>query len=138
MYILIIGCGRLGSSLAKDLVSQGHDISIIDKNATNLDRLGSGFNGRRVKGIEIDQDLLLEAGIDKADVFLAMTPDDNINIMASQIAKNIFGVKRVIARVFEPSKEHIYIKLGIETVNITEIAAKMVKSRITDPIMEVI
>ncbi|MFA6940647.1 MAG: TrkA family potassium uptake protein [Clostridiaceae bacterium] len=130
MYILIIGCGRLGSSLARDLVSRGHDISVIDKLESNLDSLGSGFNGKRIKGVEIDQDTLLEAGIDKADVFLAMTPDDNINIMACQIAINIFGVKRVIARVFEPLKENIYKKLGIETLNVTQNAADMVKSRI--------
>lgn len=130
MYILIIGCGRLGSSLARDLASSGHDVSIIDKTESNLDSLGGGFNGRRIKGVEIDQDTLLEAGIDKADVFLAMSPDDNTNIMASQIAINIFGVKRVIARVYEPLKENIYKKLGIETLNVTQMAAAMVKSRI--------
>jgi len=128
MYILIIGCGRLGSSLARDLASGGHDVSIIDKIESNLDSLGSGFNGRRIKGVEIDQDTLLEAGIDKADVFLAMTPDDNINIMACQIAKNIFDVKRIVARVFEPSKENIYKKLEIETLNVTQLAAGMVKN----------
>lgn len=131
MYILIIGCGRLGSSLARDLANRGHDISVIDKIESNLDSLGSGFNGKRIKGVEIDQDTLLEAGIDKADVFLAMTPDDNINIMASQIAINIFGVKRVIARVYEPLKENIYKKLGIETLNVTQAAADMVKNRIS-------
>lgn len=130
MYILIIGCGRLGSSLARDLASSGHDVSIIDKTESNLDSLGGGFNGRRIKGVEIDQDTLLEAGIDKADVFLAMSPDDNTNIMASQIAINIFGVKRVIARVYEPLKENIYKKLGIETLNVTQMAAGMVKNRI--------
>lgn len=130
MYILIIGCGRLGSSLARDLASGGHDVAIIDKTESNLDSLGGGFNGRRIKGVEIDQDTLLEAGIDKADVFLAMSPDDNTNMMASQIAINIFGVKRVIARVYEPLKENIYKKLGIETLNVTQMAAGMVKSRI--------
>jgi len=138
MYILIIGCGRLGSSLARDLASGSHDVSIIDKTESNLDSLGSGFNGRRIKGVEIDQDTLLEAGIDKADVFLAMTPDDNINIMACQIAKNIFGVKRVIARVFEPLKENIYKKLEIETLNVTQMAADMVKSRILKTGLDII
>jgi trk system potassium uptake protein TrkA len=131
MYIVIIGCGRLGSSLATEFSSRGHDVVIIDNVEENLERLGSGFNGRRIKGVEIDNYTLTEAGIDDADVFLAVTPDDNINIMASQIAKNIHGVKTVIARNVEPSREFIYTKLGIECISAVKLAADALKNKIS-------
>ena len=132
MYIVIIGCGRLGSGLAMELSNDGHDVVIVDKYAENLERLRSGFNGTRIKGVEIDNDILMEAGIDKADMFLAMTPADNINIMASQIAKDIFKVPRVIARIFDPSREFIYRKLGLQTINPTELGINIIKNRIID------
>lgn len=132
MYIVIIGCGRLGSMLARELSDVGHDIAIIDSVQDNLDRLGSGFNGSRLKGVEIDNDTLVDAGIENADVFLAMTSDDNTNIMASQIAKDIFNVPKVIARIFDPSREFIYRKLGLETISPTQLGATIVKSRILE------
>lgn len=132
MYIVIIGCGRLGSGLAMELSNDGHDVVIIDKYAENLERLRSGFNGIRIKGVEIDNDVLMEAGIDKADVFLAMTPADNINIMASQIAKDIFKVPIVIARIFDPSREFIYRKLGLQTISPTEVSINIIKNKILE------
>jgi trk system potassium uptake protein TrkA len=132
MYIVIIGCGRLGSGLAMELSNDGHDVVIVDKYAKNLERLRSGFNGIRIKGVEIDNDILMEAGIDKADMFLAMTPADNINIMASQIAKDIFKVPRVIARIFDPSREFIYRKLGLQTISPTEVSINIIKNKIID------
>ena len=132
MYIVIIGCGRLGSGLAMELSNDGHDVVIVDKYAENLERLRSGFNGIRIKGVEIDNDILMEAGIDKADIFLAMTPADNINIMASQIAKDIFKVPRVIARIFDPSREFIYRKLGLQTISPTEVSINIIKNKIID------
>ena len=132
MYIIIIGCGRLGSSLARQLSIEGHDIAIIDNNKENLDRLGSGFNGERIKGVEFDNDVLISAGIKSADVFLAMTSDDNVNAMAAQVAKNIFNVKRVIARIFDIEREFIYRKLGLETISPTELGVDIIKSRILE------
>jgi trk system potassium uptake protein len=132
MYIIIIGCGRLGSTLATNLSSKAYDVVVVDSNGANLEHLGSGFNGQVVQGVEFDNDVLLEAGIDKADVFLAMTPDDNINIMAAQIAKDMFKVPRVIARIFDPKRELIYNKLGLETISPTELAADIVLTRITE------
>ena len=132
MYIVIIGCGRLGSGLAIELSNDGHDVVIVDKYAENLERLRSGFNGIRIKGVEIDNDVLMDAGIDKADIFLAMTPADNINIMASQIAKDIFKVPRVIARIFDPSREFIYRKLGLQTISPTELGINVIKNRTID------
>lgn len=132
MYIVIIGCGRLGSGLAIELSNDGHDVVIVDKYGENLERLGSGFNGIRIKGVEIDNDTLMEAGIDKADIFLAMTPADNINIMASQIAKDIFKVSTVIARIFDPSREFVYRKLGLQTISPTELGINIIKNKIID------
>ncbi|MBZ9609839.1 NAD-binding protein [Clostridium estertheticum] len=132
MYIVIIGCGRLGSGLAMELSNDGHDVVIVDKHAENLERLRSGFNGIRIKGVEIDNDILIDAGIDKADIFLAMTPADNINIMASQIAKDIFKVPKVIARIFDPSREFIYRKLGLQTISPTEVSINIIKNKIID------
>jgi len=132
MYIVIIGCGRLGSGLAMELSNDGHDVVIVDKFAENLARLRSGFNGIKIKGVEIDNDTLMEAGIEKADIFLALTPADNINIMASQIAKYIFKVPRVIARIIDPSREFIYRKLGLQTISPTELGINIIRNSIID------
>lgn len=136
MYIVIVGCGRLGSNLAMEFSKEGHDVAIIDNIEENLDRLGSGFNGRRIKGVEIDNYTLIEAGINNADIFLALTPDDNINIMASQIAKNIHGVKKVIARNADPSREFIYNKLGLESISAVKLAANEIKNKIAGEMEE--
>jgi len=117
MYIIIIGCGRLGSTLARELSDNGHDVCILDRDNEKLSVLGSGFNGQKISGIEFDNDKLLEAGIHKADVLLAVTNDDNINITVSLIAKDIHKVPKIIARVNSPEKSYIYEKLGIETIN---------------------
>lgn len=134
MYIVIVGCGRLGSNLAMEFSSKGHDVVIIDNIEENLQRLGSGFNGRRIKGVEIDNYTLVEAGISNADIFLALTPDDNINIMASQIAKSIHGVKTVVARNSDPSREFIYSKLGIEFISPVKLATCVIKNKIFEEI----
>lgn len=130
MYIIIIGCGRLGSSLAKGLVEEGNDICIIDHDADKLSYLGSGFNGQRIKGIEFDSDKLIEAGIKQADALLAVTPDDNINITVSLIADKIFRVPKIIARVNNPGKKIIYKQLGIDTINPIQYETEIIKSKL--------
>lgn len=130
MYIIIIGCGRLGSNLAKGLADDGNDICIIDRNGDKLDNLGSGFNGHRVKGIEYDSLNLMEAGVTEADVLLAVTPDDNINITVSLIAKKIFHVPKIIARVNEPSKKIIFNKLDIDTISPVEYEIEALKNKL--------
>lgn len=104
MYITIVGCGRLGSMLAENLANNGYDIAIIDRNAKNLETLGSGFNGLRVKGVEFDNDVLIDAGIKQADCLIAATPFDNINITVALVAKKIFSVPRIIAKINDPQK----------------------------------
>ena len=130
MYIVIVGCGRLGSVIAMELSDAGHNMSVIDSNSKRLESLGSGFNGLSVKGIEYDSNVLKEAGISRADYLLSLTPDDNLNIMVSLIAKECFKVPRVIARVNEPSKKSVYELLDIETINPTELISYIIKSKI--------
>ncbi len=130
MYIIIIGCGRFGSKLAKDLSDDGNDICVIDRNGDKLNNLGSGFNGRRIKGIEFDSDNLIEAGIGQANAIIAVTPDDNINITVSLIAGKIFQVPKIFARVNDPEKTYFYEKLGITTINPIQYEIELIKSRL--------
>ena len=132
MYIVIVGCGRLGTTLAEDLADSGYDVSIIDRDANRLDALGNGFNGLRIKGIEYDNDILRQAGIEKANYVISVTSEDNINITVSLIAKKIYKVPKIIARVNEPKKKAVYEKLEIETMNLTELGAYLLKSRIEE------
>jgi len=130
MHIVIIGCGKLGSNLAKELSDEGNDICIIDRNGDKLNSLGSGFNGKRIRGIEFDSDKLTEAGVNQADVLLAVTSDDNINITVSLIADKIFHVPNIIARVNNPQKNDIYNQLGIKTINPIQYEIEMLKKKI--------
>ena len=132
MYITIVGCGRLGSMLAENLANNGYDIAIIDRNAKNLETLGSGFNGLRVKGVEFDNDVLIAAGIKQADCLIAATPFDNINITVALVAKKIFSVPRIIAKINDPQKKRVYDGLAIETINPTELSAYILKTRIEE------
>lgn len=130
MYIIIVGCGRLGSNLAKELSDAGNDICIIDRSSDKLNALGSGFNGQRIKGIEFDSDNLLEAGVKRADALIAATSDDNINITVSLIAEKIYKVPKIIARVNDPDKNYFYDKLGINTINPIQYEIEILKSKL--------
>ena len=132
MYITIVGCGRLGSMLAENLANNGYDIAIIDRNAKNLETLGSGFNGLRIKGVEFDNDVLIDAGIKQADCLIAATPFDNINITVALVAKKIFSVPRIIAKINDPQKKRVYDSLAIETINPIELSAYILKTRIEE------
>ena len=130
MYIIIAGCGRIGSSMAKEFLDEGHDLVIIDRDSSKLESLGSGLNATRILGVEYDIDILKEAGIEQADVFLALTGNDSINITASQVAKDIFKVKKVVAKVSDLSKEHIYKSLNIDYINPIKLGIEDLKSKI--------
>ncbi|RAJ34498.1 trk system potassium uptake protein TrkA [Kitasatospora sp. SolWspMP-SS2h] len=116
MHIVIMGCGRVGSALARALEKQGHSIAIIDQDPTAFRRLGAGFNGRRVTGVGFDQDTLKEAGIEEAGAFAAVSSGDNSNIIAARVARENFGVEHVAARIYDPRRAEVYQRLGIPTV----------------------
>jgi trk system potassium uptake protein TrkA len=116
MHVVIMGCGRVGSGLAKDLEAAGHTIAIIDQNREAFRRLGADFNGRTVAGVGFDRDTLLEAGIEQADAFAAVSNGDNSNILAARVARETYGVANVVARIYDPARAEIYQRLGIPTV----------------------
>ena len=111
-----MGCGRVGSTLAKDFQSLGHSVAVIDQDREAFRRLGADFNGLTVTGVGFDRDTLLEAGIEKADAFAAVSNGDNSNILAARVARETFGVKNVVARIYDPGRAEIYQRLGIPTV----------------------
>ena len=129
MYIIIVGCGRLGAQLATKLSEEGHDVAVVDRNPGNFSRLSDEFNGATVTGVGFDIEVLKSAGIEHADGFAAVTDGDNMNIMAAQVAKTIFKVPMVIARVFDPVKGETYRALGLETVCPTTSAANIIYSK---------
>lgn len=114
LRVVIVGCGRVGARTALLLTEAGHEVTVIDVDETAFARLGPEFAGQTVRGNAIEQDTLRAAGADDADVFVAATTGDNRNIMTSQIAKNVFGVRKVIARIKDPERARIYQGLGIE------------------------
>ncbi|MEA3476498.1 MAG: TrkA family potassium uptake protein [Candidatus Cloacimonadota bacterium] len=122
LFIVIVGCGRLGSYLANRLSSEGHSIVIVDINESAFDALSAEYSGFRVEGDATELAVLKQAKIDKADLVIAATREDNINLMVAQVAKKLFRVPRVMARVFETKREKIYRDFGIETICPTLIA----------------
>jgi len=116
VHVVVVGCGRVGSELAGHLEQAGHDVAIIDKRATAFRRLPSSFTGRRIVGLGFDRDCLLEAGIEEAGAAAAVTNGDNSNILVARIARETFGVERVVARIYDPRRAVIYQRLGIPTV----------------------
>lgn len=116
MHIVIMGCGRVGSALARALEKQGHSVAVIDQDPTAFRRLGAGFNGRRVNGVGFDQDTMREAGIEEAGAFAAVSSGDNSNIIAARVARENFGVENVAARIYDPRRAEVYQRLGIPTV----------------------
>jgi len=130
LYIVIMGCGRVGSQLAKVLTLEDHDISIIDKDTEAFQRLGKTFTGKTVTGIGFDQDVLKKAGIEKADAFISVTNGDNSNIVGALVAKNRFRVPKVVARIYDPIREQLYQRLGVQTISSTSWAANKIKDLI--------
>jgi trk system potassium uptake protein len=116
VHVVIMGCGRVGSALAQTLEERGHTVAVVDQDPTAFRRLGSGFAGRRVTGIGFDQDTLREAGIEEAGAFAAVSSGDNSNIIAARVAREMFGVENVAARIYDPRRAEVYQRLGIPTV----------------------
>ncbi len=128
MHIIIIGCGKVGSRFAQVLSQEGHDVVIVDSDSKAFAMLEDSFNGITITGVPIDQDVLKKAGIETADALAAVTPDDNVNIMACQIAKEIFKVPRVTARIYNPEREQVFHQFGLETICPTNITVDVIRS----------
>lgn len=116
VHVVIVGCGRVGSTLAKNLIADGSSVSIIDRKAESFERLGANFGGRALVGIGFDRDRLIDAGIEKAAAVAAVTNGDNSNILVARVARETFGIERVVARIYDPRRAAIYQRLGIATV----------------------
>ncbi len=130
MKIIILGSGRVGVYLAQALDKAGHDVTVIDRNSESLSRLGSEYGGKMILGTGIDEDVLKKAGIEKADAFIAVTNGDNTNAMAAQIAKEIFHVPHVVARLYDPIREETYRLLGLDTVCSTVMGAERIREMV--------
>ena len=130
MKVVIMGCGRVGSALGVMLANEGHDVTMLDVRAEAFRRLPADFKGKRHIGNGIDQDVLARIGVGEADAFVAVTQGDNRNAMATQIAKHIFGVKRALCRIYDPIREEMYQKLGLETISPTIVGATLLKEKL--------
>src|SRR6476469_4574401 len=130
VHVVIVGCGRVGSAVALDLTGAGHSVAIIDKRSEAFSRLGPNFPGQAIAGIGFDRDRLMEAGIERAGAVAAVTSGDNSNIMIARVARETFGVERVVARIYDPRRAIIYQRLGIPTVATVAWATERVLRRI--------
>jgi trk system potassium uptake protein TrkA len=130
VHVVIMGCGRVGSALAKSLESKDHSVAIIDQDAGAFRRLSADFAGLRVTGVGFDRDTLVEAGIERAEAFAAVSSGDNSNIIAARVARETFGVENVVARIYDPRRAEVYQKLGIPTVATVRWTADQVMRRL--------
>ena len=116
MHIVIMGCGRVGSTIAHILEDQGHSVAVIDQDPDAFRKLRPGFKGTKITGIGFDRDVLIEAGVERADAFAAVSSGDNSNVIAARVVRESFGVNRVVARIYDPRRAEVYQRLGIPTV----------------------
>ena len=130
MKVIIMGCGRVGAQLATLLDKEGHQVTAIDVDAYSFRRLPPDFGGTALIGSGVNEDDLKKAGIEEADAFVAVTQGDNRNVMASQIAKHIFKVPKVVCRIYDPLRRDIYSLLGLEAISPTTVFAQMLKEKL--------
>lgn len=130
LYVVIVGCGRLGSALAGRLSAEGHGVVAVDHDANAFKGLPAEYSGFRLEGDATEISVLREAKMQKADVVVAATREDNINLMVSQVARRVFEVPRVLARVFDPRRESLYRRWDVETICPTGLAATLLLERI--------
>ena len=138
MKVIVMGCGRIGYNVSKLMADHGHDVTVIDHDANAIARLGADFRGRVVRGLGFDRSVLLEAGIEQADAFVASSSSDNANIVAARIARNIFRVPRVVARLYDPRRAEIYLRLGLTTISSTTWGAERIFELITHTDLDVL
>ena len=130
VHVVILGCGRVGSTLARSLTRRGHSVAVIDQLAAAFDRLGDDFAGQTVTGVGFDRDTLVEAGIEQADAFAAVSSGDNSNILSARVARETFGVEHVVARIYDPRRAEVYERLGIPTVATVRWTADQIMRRL--------
>jgi len=130
VHVVIMGCGRVGSTLARSLEDRNHTVSVIDNNPDAFRRLGPSFNGLKVTGYGFDQKVLGEAGIERAEAFAAVSSGDNSNIIAARVARETFGIQQVVARIYDPGRAEVYQRLGITTVATVKWTADQVLRRL--------
>jgi trk system potassium uptake protein TrkA len=130
VHIVIMGCGRVGSKLAHILEDKGHSVAIIDQSPESFRRLRGGFKGRRVTGFGFDRDVLIEAGIERASAFVAVSSGDNSNVISARVARETFGIENVVARIYDPRRAEVYQRLGIPTVATVRWTADQVLRRL--------
>jgi trk system potassium uptake protein len=138
VHIVIMGCGRVGSTLAHSLEALGHSVAVIDQDADAFRRLGADFAGLTVTGIGFDREVLIQAGIERADAFAAVSSGDNSNIISARLARETFGVSRVVARIYDAKRAEVYERLGIPTVaTVRWTADRMVRHLVPEGNLEV-
>src|SRR3954468_13209657 len=134
MFVVIVGCGRVGSSIAKKMLGEGHEVSVLDEDPEAIAQLEKGetqtwqeLGGSFTVGTALEIDALLEAGIDRADAFVASTDGDNTNLVIAQVAQKRFEVRNVVVRVLDPARAEWYEQQGLQTVCPTKIAIEMLE-----------
>ncbi len=139
MFLVIVGCGRVGSRMAKSMLDEGHEVSVLDEDPGAIALLDSGFErswaergGSFTLGTALETDALLEAGIDRADAFVASTNGDNTNLVIAQIAQRRFGIERVVVRVLDPARATWYEEQGLKTVCPTQVAVEMLEDAVRE------
>jgi trk/ktr system potassium uptake protein len=138
MKIIVMGCGRVGSEVSLLLVQQAHDVTVIDHDDNALARLGQDFKGSVVRGLGFDRNVLIQAGVETAEGFIAASSSDNANIVAARTARNIFRVPRVVARLYDPVRAEVYQRLGLTTISSTQWGAERIVEVITHSDLDVL
>ncbi len=132
MKVLIMGCSRVGARLADVLYKEGNEVTVLDREQSSFKRLSQDFEGNALIGDGLDETCLKQAGIETADAFVAATQGDNRNIMASQIARHIYHVPKVVCRIYDPLRRDLFSDLGLETISSTTIVAEMIKQKLSE------
>ncbi|MCU1497320.1 MAG: TrkA family potassium uptake protein [Acidimicrobiales bacterium] len=130
MHVVVVGCGRVGAGVARTLDEAGHSVAVVDRRPKAFDRLPEGFGGKTVVGVGFDRDRLRAAGIEDATALAAVTNGDNSNILVARVARETFGIERVVARIYDPRRAKIYERLGIPTIATVEWATERVLQRV--------
>lgn len=139
MKVIVMGCGRVGSQVSIVLARHGHDVTVIDhRDVDAASRLGPEFKGRLISGLGFDRNILIEAGVEQADAFVTASNSDNANLVAARIARNIFKVPRVVARLYDPRRAEIYQRLGLITISTTTWGAERIYELVTHTDLDVV